>query len=431
METIATSTKEQLLYSLETSIVSSIDHLHPEISASAKETLKALEFPSTRQEEWKYSRTTRISSESWEVRKSSATYDISSFRIKDIDADEIVFINGFFCPDLSTVRNNGAISVLPFSQLDGQLKQQALNNIGSETSRHNSFFTALNTAYCTDGIFFFVQKNTVVHRPIHFLFLQEGERTLAMPRISGIVGSGSKMHIVTSYGSLDQKKAWNNAVIEITIEQNASLTFDKVQLEGDQNFSIINEFFRQHKDSRFSISTLTVDGGWVRNNLNIFLDGTHCESHLNGFYLPRGNQHIDNHTLVDHLLPHCESNELYKGVIYDRGKAVFNGKVFVRPDAQKTNAYQNNANIMMSDDATVNTKPELEIYADDVKCSHGTTTGRFDESALFYLRARGLGEESARKMLSSAFIGEVLNKVDNQFVRMYVQDILTTRGLWV
>jgi Fe-S cluster assembly protein SufD len=163
--------------------------------------------------------------------------------------------------------------------------------------------------------------------------------------------------------------------------------------------------------------------------LRISLDGQNIEANLNGFYLPRGSQLIDNHTKVDHRFPHCNSNELYKGILFDQSQGVFNGKVYVRKDAQKTNAYQNNANVLVGEDAQMNTKPELEIYADDVKCSHGTTTGQIDESAMFYLRARGLSEDSARKLLTTAFINDVLNKVENETVRTHIIEVLSQKGL--
>ena len=168
----------------------------------------------------------------------------------------------------------------------------------------------------------------------------------------------------------------------------------------------------------------------VRNNLNIEVNGENCYTHLNGMYLLIENQHVDNHTLVDHKKPHCESHELYKGVVNDKATAVFNGKVFVRKDAQKINAFQSNANVLLSDDATINSKPELEIYADDVKCSHGSTTGQLDEEAVFYLRARGLSEKSARKLMITAFIDDVIEKTENEEVKSFIIHILQERFDW-
>jgi Fe-S cluster assembly protein SufD len=213
------------------------------------------------------------------------------------------------------------------------------------------------------------------------------------------------------------------------VQDNAHVHWDKIQLETDAQFLMNEENVRIENNGRFTINTLTVDGGWVRNALNIALDGQNIEANLHGFYMPRRKQFVDNHTKVDHRLPHCNSNELYKGVLNDQSTGVFNGKVYVHIDAQKTNAFQSCGNILLSDDAQMNTKPELEIYADDVKCSHGTTTGQLDEEALFYLKSRGLGEDNARRLLTSAFIGDVLAKIQNEAIRDYVTHQLTQREL--
>jgi Fe-S cluster assembly protein SufD len=173
-----------------------------------------------------------------------------------------------------------------------------------------------------------------------------------------------------------------------------------------------------------------LNGALVRNNLNIDVNGQNCETHLNGAYLLKNKQHVDNHSIVDHKVPNCESHELYKGVIDDNSTAVFNGKVFVRPDAQKINAFQSNGNVLLSDSASINSKPELEIYADDVKCSHGSTTGQLDEEAVFYLRARGLSEKSARHLMVAAFIGDVLDKITNENVKTFTHNILKERFDW-
>ena len=203
-----------------------------------------------------------------------------------------------------------------------------------------------------------------------------------------------------------------------------------MQFEGETSSHISTEQIDQGKNSTFTINTVTLNGLLVRNNLNIAVNGQNCTSNLNGAYLLKGKQHVDNHTVVDHRVANCNSNELYKGVIDDKATAVFNGKVFVRKDAQKINAFQSNGNVLLTDTATVNSKPELEIYADDVKCSHGSTTGQLDEEAVFYLRARGLSEKSARKLIVSAFIGEVLEKIEDDNVTDFVQKLLKDRFDW-
>jgi Fe-S cluster assembly protein SufD len=224
---------------------------------------------------------------------------------------------------------------------------------------------------------------------------------------------------------------FTNHITEIFISKNANLTIDKLQYEGETSSQIMTEQVEQSDDSTFTINTATLNGLLVRNNLNIAVNGQNCETNLNGVYLLNGNQHVDNHTIVDHLKPNCNSNELYKGVIDGKATAVFNGKVFVRKDAQKINAFQSNGNVLLTDDATVNSKPELEIYADDVKCSHGSTTGQLDEEAVFYLRARGLSETAARQLMVGAFVGEVFEKFENESVTKSIQTILSERFGWI
>ena len=201
-------------------------------------------------------------------------------------------------------------------------------------------------------------------------------------------------------------------------------------MESGIDFHFSRELTKQQQDSNLTINTLTLNGNFVRNDVVIRVDGQNAESNLNGAYILRNNQLVDNHTVVDHLVPNCQSNELYKGVLYDKSTAVFNGKVFVRQDAQKINAFQSNGNVLMSEDATVNSKPELEIYADDVKCSHGSTTGQLDEEAIYYLRARGISEKSAKELLVSAFIADVLNRIENQDLLDFTNNVLSNSLGW-
>jgi Fe-S cluster assembly protein SufD len=201
-------------------------------------------------------------------------------------------------------------------------------------------------------------------------------------------------------------------------------------MENDESFHIATDQVHQERDSYFKINTITLSGKLVRNNLNILVDGENCETNLNGAFLLQDGQLVDNHTIVDHLKPNCNSNELYKGVLNGKSIGVFNGKVFVRQNAQKINAFQSNANVLLSEDASMNSKPELEIYADDVKCSHGSTTGQMDEEAIFYLRTRGISDQSARALMTQAFIGDVLNQIDSEEVRSYIESKLIEIHGW-
>jgi Fe-S cluster assembly protein SufD len=201
----------------------------------------------------------------------------------------------------------------------------------------------------------------------------------------------------------------------------------KIQNDGDANYHFSTENISQLKDSNFTLNTLTLDGAFVRNDVLVNVEGENCETHLNGAYIMKDSQHIDNHTTIDHISPNCNSYELYKGVMDDKSTAVFNGKVFVRPNAQKINAFQSNANVLLSNDAAVNSKPELEIYADDVKCSHGSTTGQLDEEAIFYLRSRGISEAAARQLVVAAFMQDVFLKVASNELKSYIYQQLALR----
>ena len=211
-------------------------------------------------------------------------------------------------------------------------------------------------------------------------------------------------------------------VTEAVVAENASVDFYIIQDQNEQTVNVTNTLAHQSRDSRFATHTFTLGGKMVRNNLHFTLADENCEAYMNGLYLPSGNQHFDNQSFVDHAMPNCYSNELYKGIMMDQSTGVFNGKIMVREDAQKTNAFQSNKNILLSDDAVINTKPQLEIFADDVKCSHGATIGQLDEEALFYLRARGMGKEQAKAILTEAFAGEVLDSIEIESLKNLLEE---------
>jgi Fe-S cluster assembly protein SufD len=388
-----------------------------EHSTAAIAALEQFDFPTTRDEDWKYTRVARISNEEWKVASDAATIDTKAFEIDGLDAYTLVFVDGKFSSGSSRMPAEQGIHV----------SQETV--LTSERDTYEHFFQAIADAASTDIINVLVEKNTIATKAIHFIHVSTQAQSLAQPHIRLISMSGANIHCVESFVCTSEIKAFTNRTLKITVEENAHVHWDKIQLESDANFLMNEDNVHIASNGNFTINTLTIDGGWVRNALNITLDGQNIEANLNGFYMPRRKQFVDNHTRVDHRKPHCNSNELYKGVLNDQSSGVFNGKVYVQIDAQKTNAFQSCANILLSDDATMNTKPELEIYADDVKCSHGTTTGQLDEEALFYLKSRGLGEDNARRLLTSAFIGDVISKIDNDAVRDYVTEQLVQREL--
>jgi Fe-S cluster assembly protein SufD len=296
-------------------------------------------------------------------------------------------------------------------------------NLGRIAQTEHESFVALNTAFVNDGVFIHVPAKMVVEKPVHILYVNS-DKEPAITRNLVIAEPESSIQIFESYHSLDGScEGLTTNVTEVIVKRNANVTWVKAQLENALTSQISFTQVEQEQDSRFSSTVVTTGGHLVRNNLHIRLNGTNCNAFMYGLYLLSGEQLCDNHTLVDHAMPHCESNELYKGVLGGKSTGVFNGKIFVRQDAQKTNAYQSNKNILLSDDAQMNTKPQLEIFADDVKCSHGTTTGQLDDEALFYLRARGIGEQSARTLLNIAFAADVLNHIQLETLRHNLQSI--------
>lgn len=290
-------------------------------------------------------------------------------------------------------------------------------------------FIALNTALANGGVFVHIAKNAVIEKPIHIIHITSvSENTILNSRNLIVVDENAQAKIVESYEVVDSTaKSFNNVLTEIVIESNAIVDHYKIQEENEFGYIVSATQTIQKKKSVFTTQAFTLSGSLVRNNLNMLLDDEFIESHLYGLYLTNGNQVVDNHTLVDHRKPNCNSNELYKGIIEDKSSATFNGKIYVRKDAQKTNAFQSNKNILLSDDGTINTKPQLEIYADDVKCSHGTSTGKLDEDKIFYLRARGLSEASAKKLLMHAFASEVVDTIKIDALREYVEARISKR----
>jgi Fe-S cluster assembly protein SufD len=392
----------------ETKLEAVCSHVDKKLN-EARFALNELEFPTSRTETWKYTRVGRILNASWSIQKVDKAIDITPYLVAE-DIPVVVFVNGFFRADLSRLSSESGIAIQSFAEakkghkiLEGHFAEIAYH--------HKDIFTALNTVHNTGGAVIHVGKEVQAQKPIHILHLISGEDTVAMPRHLVVLETGAKLELVMSNHSLDNKKSFSNVVSELFVGENASLHIDKFQQLNHDSFELCTEHVAQESNSRFHINTITQSGLWTRNNLHISVDGVNCETNLFGIYSPRNNSHVDNHTIVDHRAPHCVSNELYKGLLYDKSTGVFNGKVFVRQLAQKTNAFQQNANIVMGDDASMNSKPELEIYADDVKCSHGSTTGQFDEEAVFYLKARGICETNARELLVEAFLGEVWEAV--------------------
>lgn len=386
-------------------------------------------FPTTRHEEWKYTNIAPIASGNFMPATAGSTLDTSAlkkFLVAGTDVHRLVFVNGFLSAELSDSKQ------LPAGVIAGKLSDHAghpavKSRLGKIAGEAAGAMVDLNTAFLAEGAFLYVPEGIHVEQPVHFLFINDTttQPTLVSPRNLYVACVGSNVQVIESYHSIGSvNHGFTNAVTEVLTENSAVLDLTKIQLENERAYHIDFTAAAQQAKSEFHITTITLDGSIVRNNLNILLAEEHCTSYLYGLYCLNGTQLVDNHSLVDHAVPNCQSNELYKGIIDEKAQGVFNGKIFVRKDAQKTNAYQSNKNILLSDEASMNTKPQLEIFADDVKCSHGTTTGQLDEEALFYLRSRGIGEDHAKAFLNIAFAADVINKIAYAPLRERMMDLM-------
>lgn len=397
-------------------------------------------FPTPRDEDWKYTRTTAIEKRSFSCAV-AAEFAVDMERLDELlqaetAAQRLVFINGRYFSALSRVDAlpDGAAAVSLNDILDRSPDElQGLLGAVADAERHP--FAALNTAFADDGVFLTLARGTVVERPIHVVFITTAahEGRVSHPRVVVKAGDNSHAVLVERHIALDEAVYFSNVVTEIELGKNAAIDYYRLQQESAKAFHISGVHVRQDRDSRFDAHTVTLGSALVRNDVDVRLaaPGAHCE--LNGLYLASGRQHVDIHTRVDHLQPHGTSNEFYKGILDGHARSVFNGKVIVHPDAQKTDARQSNKNLLLSVDAEADTKPELEIYADDVKCAHGATVGQLDADAVFYLRSRGLDETTARNLLTFAFAHEIIEQVKVPALRSYLDQAVMQRlpqGAW-
>jgi len=288
---------------------------------------------------------------------------------------------------------------------------------------------ALNTAFLHGGVFIQAKRGRVVEHPIYIYNVVDGRSAniFAQPRSLVHVDEQAQVQLVETYATLGAGESFTNQVVEVVVEQGAILEYYKIQNDKEHTNQVSTTHIRQLGKSHIHTVTISLSGRIVRNNLNVILEAERCEAHLYGLYFHQGQSHIDNHTVVDNVKPHCLSNELYKGILNDNATGVFNGKIFVRQQAQKTNAYQSNKNVLLSDNSSVNTKPQLEIFADDVKCSHGCTVGRLNEEGLFYLRSRGISEKVARSLLLQAFAADILEHVKPEPIRIHIERLIAER----
>lgn len=393
---------------------------------------ETLGFPTTKNEEWKYSSVKNLVNERYSFNTVSdlSEADLAALSIPHLEGNLLYFLNGVFQPHLSQIISPAEqVLILPLQEAFERFPDLVEQYFNRLAKNEEEAFTALNTAFAVNGLFIHVPKGRIVDQPVVLRFVTDArkESSGVFSRMVVAVEENALVRFVESFRTVGENKSLTNTVTEVHVAESANVEYYKVQIESENAHHVGTTQVRMLDKSRFYAATVTLDGGFVRNNLNIEIDGEFCEAHMYGLYLPDGKQHIDNHTLADHRKPNSYSSELYKGVLLDQSVGVFNGKVFVRPDAQKTNAYQSCKNVVLSPGAKMNTKPQLEIFADDVKCSHGTTTGQLDDEALFYLRSRGIPKKEALGLLMFAFCEDVLSNIRIAPVREYLEKIVAQK----
>ncbi len=395
------------------------------------ESFKRLGFPTRKNEEWKYTSVTPFLQETYHTNGKAINTSVpesvlQQAHIPALDTYELLVING----QLQTA-DIGLPSFIKVRTIrDAQQDAGLVNYFGKNTNIETGHFAALNTALFSNGFFIEIDANAVLDKPLHFIHVFTAANDLfVQPRHLIVVQSGASLRVIESVLSeKSSSKIFVNSLTEVVVKENAS--FDHYMLQTAQSGTTLIQQtdISQKRHSLYNNFTFSLPGAeLIRNNLNVALDDDQTESHLYGLYLAKENQLIDNHSLVNHKMPHCDSNEIYKGVLLDNATGVFNGKIFVQHDAQKTNAFQQNNNLLLSDKATINSKPQLEIFADDVKCSHGSTVGQLSKEAMFYLRSRGISEDAARALLVNAFVFDVTDKIKIPELEQHINHLVAAQ----
>lgn len=391
-----------------------------------------LGFPTVKLEDWRYSNLKKLHETDFEINSevSLTSNDLKDNALLNFGTQKIVFVNGIFSAELSNIDADAKIQILSVAQAKEKTPELLETHFGKYAAYNNDGLTCLNIAADSDGAVIYLAKNACIETPIVIQNISDARVGTFASNVHHMIIAdvNSEAKFVEIYQTIGEKPSFENALTEILIEKDAKLDYYKIQNQNDATYHVGTTQVSQHDKSYFYAATITLNGGFIRNNLNVVLEGQHIENHLYGLYIPNGSQHIDNHSIVDHKYPNCQSNELYKGVLSDKSTGVFNGKIFVREDAQKTNAYQNCRNVITSDTASMNAKPQLEIWADDVKCSHGTTTGQLNDEAIFYMQSRGIPKLEAIKLQLVAFAEDIVSQLKiselKEILEVYIEDKL-------
>ncbi len=390
-------------------------------------------FPTKKEEAWKYTSLNSILKNDFSVFPKNESQiefsDVKKYFLHEIDTYKVVFIDGVFNSFLSSTTHDGLDICLMSSALNKPKYKMVIDAYFNQIASKDESLTSLNTAFANEGAYINIPKNKVVEKPIEIMYFSTGSEAalLVQPRNLVVVQENAHVQIIERHQSLNENATLTNSVTEIFAQKRAIVDFYKIQNDNLEANLIDNTYVSQKQESTVSVNTFSFGGNLTRNNLNFYHFGERIVSYLNGITIIGESQHVDHYTLVQHATPNCESHQDYKGIFTDKSIGVFNGKIFVEKDAQKTNAFQKSNNILLSDKATINAKPQLEIFADDVKCSHGCTIGQLDETAMFYMQSRGIPKKEAKALLMYAFSNAVIESIKIPELKQRITKIIATK----
>ena len=390
-------------------------------------------FPTKKEEAWRYTSLNSILKNDFSVfpkKENNIEFkDVKRFFLHEIDTHKVIFVDGIFSSFLSATTHDGLDVCLMSSALNKPKYKMIIDEFFNKIASQDDSLTSLNTAFASEGAYINIPKSKVVEKPIEIIYFSTGSETALMlqPRNLVIVGENAHVQIIERHQSLNENPGITNSVTEIFAQKRAIIDYYKIQNDTLEANLIDNTFVSQKQESIVSVNTFSFGGNLTRNNLNFYHFGERIVSNLNGITIIGEKQHVDHYTLVQHATPNCESHQDYKGIFADRATGVFNGKIFVEKEAQKTNAFQKSNNILLSDKATINAKPQLEIFADDVKCSHGCTIGQLDETAMFYMQSRGIPKKEAKALLMYAFSNAVIESIKIPELKQRITKIIATK----
>lgn len=398
------------------------------VRSSAIDRFEQLGFPSVREEDWKYTNLAMLAKEEFVpvTSGSSEAHDFERFAYPETAEAHLVVVDGFLREDLSTKTGLGDVVAADlFSAVaDARYNKIIRKYLARNAGYHNNGLTALNTAFLQSGVFLWIPKNVKLERPLQITFVADAENGASFPRLLVVAEENSSATVIESFASRNGGKYFTNAIAEIMLKDGAQLEHYRVQRESNNAYHVSTTSAELGRASRYDTTSINLGGHLSRHDVSVVMDHEGAETAVDGLYMVGSDQHSDTHSVIDHKQPHCTSHQLYKGILDGNGRAVFNGKVFVGEGAQKTDAQQTNKNLLLSDKARVDTKPQLEIYADDVKCAHGAAVGQIDPEELFYLETRGIGPELGRSLLTYGFAEEVIGKIKIDSIRSQLDEFV-------